>query len=566
MSPDVTDPPLAALIRPPDQVMRLERLGAAFQTRLSFMRSLIRRLHDERWSIRRSLARLDAAGYGVAVYQAKGPARTYSLVAFSHALDPAKRTDRVIAEAWDATFVLFDGVPGEADIARLAGQTPKQEAGRFTPRELVLSRANKSVRLFDHIVDRLAAGRQPDRDMLMAVGYLMRTTAVYGNGKFGIADRAKYADRAELAGPFQAEMLNVYLIRCFTLDLVAHVARARARNRAVELSRTARRYLGIGNATGLGMAPFLVNHPILIHNWIWARERAFARVRAVGDPRPDRRARFAAVLDRARDFVAEWRVGDQIQTARITRLRADLAAIAAWFGQDAGAGALWDRLYRRAEAELSVEAQEMLLSLMTEPYGDLVDDLSAEMSTDARRRIEPDAALGEIGTLLETHYGWALGIDFAPAAANRFFWYVSAEKLEPRLGERDQEPGADKEMPLAVGRDVQALAAALAERAHDQPVAALLEARPDLRHIVRRVQTLARHPYGEIRDNLIGQGLRPIDLLRCKLSFFGAAKFDPKSDRWTRITLYQGAPLPDELDRADADDWCFATWNHAAAA
>jgi hypothetical protein len=36
--------------------------------------------------------------------------------------------------------------------------------------------------------------------------------------------------------------------------------------------------------------------------------------------------------------------------------------------------------------------------------------------------------------------------------------------------------------------------------------------------------------------------LLPIDLLRAKLAMFGATKFDPKSDLWTRITMYQGAP------------------------
>ena len=57
--------------------------------------------------------------------------------------------------------------------------------------------------------------------------------------------------------------------------------------------------------------------------------------------------------------------------------------------------------------------------------------------------------------------------------------------------------------------------------------------------------------------------MRPIDILRSKLSFFGATKFDPKSDRWTRITMYQQAPLPSELHNADADDWGFpfiAAW------
>ena len=75
--------------------------------------------------------------------------------------------------------------------------------------------------------------------------------------------------------------------------------------------------------------------------------------------------------------------------------------------------------------------------------------------------------------------------------------------------------------------------------------------------VCSRAQTIHKNPYGEIRDNLTGAGCLPIDLLRCKLSFFGAAKFDPKSDRWTRITLFQGAPFPDELGHPGADDWAF---------
>ena len=63
--------------------------------------------------------------------------------------------------------------------------------------------------------------------------------------------------------------------------------------------------------------------------------------------------------------------------------------------------------------------------------------------------------------------------------------------------------------------------------------------------------------YAELRSNLIDADTLPLNMLRCKLSFFGAVKFDPRSDRWTRITMYQGAPLPDELDAPNADDWCF---------
>ena len=138
---------------------------------------------------------------------------------------------------------------------------------------------------------------------------------------------------------------------------------------------------------------------------------------------------------------------------------------------------------------------------------------------------------------------------------------MSEEKLEPRLGNRHDEDGSDLEMPFNIPLYVNQLRSALKGANDRHSVAEFLMQRPELRHIVRRVQTTARYPYGEIRDNLVDESCRPIDLLRCKLSFFGAGKFDPKSDRWTRITLYQGAPTAAELshpDKAALDDWLFA--------
>ena len=85
----------------------------------------------------------------------------------------------------------------------------------------------------------------------------MRTTAVYGSGKFGAADRSTIAVRPELAASFQVEMLNVWLIRAFTVDNTEHMAAVRGGGRAARLDPTIRRSLGVGNSTGLGMAPFL---------------------------------------------------------------------------------------------------------------------------------------------------------------------------------------------------------------------------------------------------------------------------------------------------------------------
>jgi len=272
--------------------MRLRRMGAAFPTRLSFLRSLLRALAAEKVKVTRPVWEIDADGFGHAVYALRLGGYDYALVAVSTDLPDDMRTDRVIATAWDTAYVLFDGIPNEDDIARIVAAAPKQEAARFAPTDLVLSRANKSVRLFAHTVEALRAGKQPDADLVQQTGYLMRTTAVYGNGKFGIADRARIADRPHMGGPFAAEMLTVWLIRGFTHDLVEHAGGGK-------LDPTLKRHLGIGNSTGLGMAPFLVNHPLLLDAWMQVRETAIARVRAIDALTADQIERIYELTARA---------------------------------------------------------------------------------------------------------------------------------------------------------------------------------------------------------------------------------------------------------------------------
>lgn len=555
--PDTAAPATASL-RPPSTVMRLERMGASFQTRLSFARVLIRRLSSEGAQVRRTLWDMDQNGYGRAVYSVALGGHVYSLCAFANPLAPEQRSDRVIAEAWDAAFVLYDGEPTSAELDRLAAAAPRQEAGRYEETDLVLSRANKSLRLFDHVAEALAAGRQPDPGLIVQIGYLMRTTAVYGNGKFGIADRARIDGRPGLGGSFAVEMLTVWLIRGFTHDLVEHVAAARGGAEAAKLDPALRRHLGVGNATGLGMAPFLVSHPLLLDAWATARETALARVRALGAATPETSAAFRHLLERARAHVAEWRVEDAAQSARIATLEAELEALAALATPDFfAADQPWDKLVLASET-WSSEAQELVLALVIEPHGALVDDLAHTMAVPSAPRLNPAQRLGALREALQAAYGWALDIDFDAPEETALFWYVSEEKLEPRLGRRHEEPGADREGPLDIALQAQTLAAALEDADPDDTVAALALRRPDLRHAIRRAQAVAVHPYAEIQDNLIGAGCRPIDMLRFKLAFFGAAKFDPKSDLWTRITLFQGAPCRDEIAEIDPDAWAFA--------
>jgi hypothetical protein len=551
---DCTDqnpmPAAAAYRRPPEVVMRLARMGSFHQTRLSFMRSLLRRLEREHWTFKRALWEIDGDGFGRAVYTVYGPERAYSLVAFSHDLPDHLRSDRVIATAWDATFALYDGVPDSADLDRLEQNVPKQEAGRISDSELSLSRANRSVRLWQHVIDALAAGRQPDREKLEAVGYLVRTTAVYGSGKFGAADRLTIAERPEVSGPFQAELLSVWLIRAFALDLVEHIAATRGGDSAVVIEPGLRRRIGVGNSTGLGMAPFLINHPALLNNWMMAREEAIARVRSLARAEPVAIEDFRRHFERARFNVSQWHSEHPLQIEKLRVLNADLDKMAVYIERESLAeDHPWDRFYRWAEDELSLEGQEQLVSLSLEPYGELVDGLTQCMDADEHLSFFIDGAmpLARLREILETQCQWALAVDYDDPANCARFWYTSAEKLEPRVGERFDEPGAEYELPLAVGRDMKALHDALRAVGQGVSTAEFLLAHPEHRHTLRRVQTLATHPYAEIQDNLIAADMLPIDILRCKLSFFGATKFDPRSDRWVRICMFQDAPFPHEL-------------------
>ena len=83
-------------------------------------------------------------------------------------------------------------------------------------------------------------------------------------------------------------------------------------------------------------------------------------------------------------------------------------------------------------------------------------------------------------------------------------------------------------MPFNIPGYVHALKADLHAAPSSLTVAEFLLTHPQHRYIMRRIQTTARYIYAEIRDNLVGKACRPIDLLRAKLAFFGASKFDPK--------------------------------------
>ncbi len=549
-------------LRHPENVMKLSRLGSFHQSKLSFLRSFIREF--KYWVFKRDVFNLDKHGYGVAVYSIRRRKRVYSLICFSQYINPNERSDRVIAKKWDAAFVLHDGLPSKNDIERLKKNVPIQEIGRMSNKELALSRANKSIRIFDHVVNSLSSGKQPDINLINKVGYLYRTTAVYGSGKFGLADRFRIKDREEICGPFRLEMMLVYLVRQFTFDQINHISKMKNPDKFIRLDKKIARNLGIGNSTGLGMAPFIVNHPTLLHQWIYNREKALKEIRLIEQVRKKEIEHFKLCLKKSKKNIDNWHTNSTYQNKKINSLNHDLIKFKKYFSDlnFKGKKYLWNEIYLWIDKHLDEECTEYLISMMMEPYDKIIEPLVKNMSSDEEKyfNIPSNRKLSDLKTIIENNYKLILNIDFEDKKSNTFFWFISKNKEEPRIANRFDEHGADLEQPLAIARDIKKAYEKISVENLSKTVADFLFYNDDLRHVVRRIFISEKFQYSEIQDNTISETLVPIDMLRLKLSFFGAQKFDPRSDKWLRICMYQGAPLANELKNSD-DTWIYNSIN-----
>ena len=539
-------------LRSPDVVMNAERLGAMHQTRISFVRTLLRKMDREKWSLSTHFWDLDDNGYGQVIYRLQTPEHTYHLVVFCNELADDERNDRVIAQKWDVTFGLVFGEIGQALLDDLKANVPLQEAGRNSNMVMVLARANKSVRVFEHIVSALAAGRQPDIEVLVQVGYILRTTAVYGNGKFGIYDFKPLDHSEDFNQSFRAQMCAVYLLREFSLDWVDFLAKKKGGNKAIALHPEIKRYLGIGNATGLGMAPYLINHPCVVDQWLTTREEA-VQATLVCDIEAEKVAYFSSLLARAIQHFSEIVTINEQQATLNEVVVTELSALQSELTTVIQNYTTWAE-FLQAYDHLSFESQEVIISCLMELYPERVDAFQEKVNADETLSLPKGKVIQDLLDVLESRYQWAINIDFDEPENRYWFWYRSVDKEEPRMGVRGQEPGDDRELALDIARQTKNLYTVLQQADPQQLISEFILSKPKYRSIARRVWTMGHKKMGDIQMNVLHKDTLPIHLLRCKLSMFGATKFDPRSDRWVRITLFQGAPVFSDIH---SDEWLF---------
>ena len=340
--------------------------------------------------------------------------------------------------------------------------------------------------------------------------------------------------------------------------MVNHVAHHRSPSTAIKLSDDIARNLGIGNSTGLGLAPFIVNHPALLNQWIMAKEKALQAIRSLSSVKEKEIETFQSYLSIIQDNIKYWKTDSDYQVQKNDQLIHDLKDFQKYFDSKKIEKFFWNDVYEWAEKQTEAECCEFIVSLMMEVYPDIVEPLSYEMSIDEEDYFDIDTSrnINEICQLIEKQYTWLLEVDFKEKDNIYNFWYYSKNKQEPRLSDRFSEEGAELELPLAIARDIQNLYKSLKKMDPKKDLSFYLSKDQQYRHVLRRVFICEQLPYSEIQDNTISKALMPVDMLRLKLSFFGATRFDPRSDRWVRITMYQGAPLMKEISLSN-DSWSY---------
>jgi hypothetical protein len=348
-------------------------------------------------------------------------------------------------------------------------------------------------------------------------------------------------------------MMLVYLVRQFTFDQVNHVAKNKNPKKAVNLDPKICRNLGIGNSTGLGMAPFIVNHPTLLNNWIFARESALKKIREIKNIKKKDSDLFKDCLKKSIKNVVSWNTDSEYQLKKIKSLLKDLNIFINFLEKDFDftKNFAFNEIYLWLAKNCCEECIEYIVSMMMEPYDNIIDPLITEMSSEEEKyfNIPTNRTVSTI-----------LNIDFTKKENNQNFWFISKNKEEPRLANRFIENGSELEQPLAIARDIKKLYDILSLSKNSLTIDKFLIENSELRHVVRRAFIVEKFPYSEIQDNTIAKSIVPIDMLRLKLSFFGALKFDPRSDKWLRICMFQGAPLPDQLNDYD-DHWVYNSLN-----
>lgn len=532
------------LLRPPDQVMAPSSFGSVRPTRYSFSRTLLRRAARDRWTVSETKADLNDKGEGEVVFEVSIGAETFSFFALTKTIDESSHTDRVIAERWEISAVLCEGNLDGPLLDKLRHEVPLQENARLDPRVLVLTRGNRSVRFFQYLVDTLAKGNQPDPDRVGDAGYIMRSTAFYGNGKFGMRSFEGYPPGHPLSAPYRAQFLCAWLFRELSYLVVEHCATEKGGSKATSFDRQWRQYFGLGNATGLGLVPYAYKHPKIIDAWVRVREQALAEVRSL--PRNENLSeRLIAQIERMRQHFEAGTHDDCSPFLNSRQLARHIQKIGEAFKAVNDDPLPYDALYRWGES-CDDEMTELIVSALIELHDGDDDAIDKMLTVDETATVDLSRTVGDVRTLIHERFDWLDSLALDEADANHFWWLLTDNSEEPRRAARAALDAAGRDMPIDIALRLFRLREQLCTWPPLTTLAEFIAACPEHRVAVERV--VGAVEYGDTRDNACSQHYLPLMIQRLQLAMYGMENYKPKSTDWLRVTLFQGAPRIKDLN------------------
>ena len=226
--------------------------------------------------------------------------------------------------------------------------------------------------------------------------------------------------------PFRAEMLSVYLIREFSVDLVEHVAKQINPRKAIKLDREIKQHLGIGNSTGLGMAPFIIKHPKLINKWMSQYTKTLNNI-VNYNVESIVFEKYKTLLNKALNYIEEVITSDEFQINKNKSTINDLRKYILYckelnFSEDLK----WLDILDYCDLNLNNDTQEIARVQLIELFPQISEELAEDMADDEVMDIDGSQSIGDLKKIIDNKYSWVKNIDFNNKNSNYLFWYVSA--------------------------------------------------------------------------------------------------------------------------------------------
>jgi len=259
----------------------------------------------------------------------------------------------------------------------------------------------------------------------------------------------------------------------------------------------------------LGMAPFIIKHPKLVHQWMYQYHLVIKQILTEELITIKKLNQFIELLKKAQNYLDEVPTNDDYQKKKNSESFSDLNKIIKFCEnyKIKKNNNNWQNIINFSSQKLNYDAQEITYVQLIELYPSIADPLAENMSESDDMHLDVKENISSLIQHIESNYKWALDIDFNNKENLHLFWYISEEKLEPRLGERFNEEGAELEQPLGIGRMTYDLYSFLTIniKTHNYNVGKFLIHHPQFRGIIRRIQTLKNYNHGEVKDNILSK-------------------------------------------------------------